>query len=90
VTGYGLDGPSSILGKSRFSLLRRVQQASYSVGIGGGRAAGRQADHSFPSTVQVSNTEATHPLLRTYSCGAAELIKRRDKFTSTLPPPPTY
>jgi hypothetical protein len=67
--GYGLDGRSSRVrfpaGAGNFSLHHRVQNgsgahpASYSMGtrvsFPGGKAAGREADHSPPCSAEVKN-----------------------------------
>jgi hypothetical protein len=63
---YGLDGPGSIPGNVRFSLLHSVQTdsgaypASYPIGTRGSfpgvKQPGREADHSPPSSAEVKNT----------------------------------
>jgi hypothetical protein len=72
------------------SLLHSVQidpgahPASYPMGTGasfpGGKATGREADHSPPSSAEVKKGGAITPLLHT-SSRHSELIKHRDNFT---------
>jgi hypothetical protein len=62
--GYGLDGRGSIPGRGKTDWL--WDPASYPVGTGGSfpefKAAGRETDHSPPSSAEVKNTGAVDPL----------------------------
>jgi hypothetical protein len=72
MTGYGLDGRSSISARGkRLSLSRSVQtvcgaSAFYPVGTAGsflgGKAAGREADNSLPCSAEVNCAGAILPL----------------------------
>jgi hypothetical protein len=89
-TGYGLDGPGSIPGSTRFSLLLGVQTDSgahpvcyamrtegFSPGV---RWQGGEAVHSPPSSTEVKKFGAIPPLPHIPSWHSAEIIKHRDNF----------
>jgi hypothetical protein len=60
MTGYGLDNPGSISDSARFSLLNFVHTGPgahpTSYPNGKGKEAGREADHSLPTSAEVKNT----------------------------------
>jgi hypothetical protein len=81
-TGCGLEGRVSILGSGKrfFSIPQRpdwllAQLVSYRMGTGGsfpgGKAAGREADHSPPSSAEVRYGGAIPPLSHTSSWRSA-------------------
>jgi hypothetical protein len=71
VTGYGLDGPGSISGNARFSLLHSLKTDSGAhpvcgMGTGGSfpgvKRQEHEAEHSSPSSVEVKTGGAVPPI----------------------------
>jgi hypothetical protein len=92
VTGYVLDCLGSFPGGDEtFCLFHSVHagsgahSVSYPMGTGdsfpGDKAAGHEADHSPPSSVEFKNGGAMPPLPHTSSWHSAWSIKHRDNFT---------
>jgi hypothetical protein len=95
MAGYRLDGRGSIPSKEQgFSPVHnlqsgsRIHPASYPMVIEGpftgGKVAGREADYSPPSSVEIKNGGAIPPLLKTPSWHEALLIKHRNNIHSFI------
>jgi hypothetical protein len=90
-----MDGVRFLEGEIYFSLLHTVQTESGAhpascpmdsgLSFPGGKATGREANHSPPSSVDVKNYVAIPPLPHVSSWCSASLIKHRDNFTLYLP-----